>query len=148
EHPVPSHPPTRPHMQEPDQRPGALFNDEDSNRSDNPHFDGVLSARLSRRGLLRGGAAATAAAGATLAGCASTGPMGDGKPAGSVAKLGFQAVPHSRADTVTVPPGYRAQVLYASGDPLTAATPAFRNDGTDAQWEQRAGDHHDGIEWF
>lgn len=135
-------------MHEPDQRPAALFNDEDSNRSDNPHFDGVLSARLSRRSLLRGGAAATAAAGAALTGCASTGAMGDGKATASVSSLGFQAVPHSRADSVSVPPGYTAQVLYAGGDPLAAATPAFRNDGTDGQWEQRAGDHHDGIEWF
>ena len=135
-------------MQEQDQRPGALFNDEDSNRSDNPHFDGVLNARLSRRGLLRGGAAATAAAGATLAGCASTGTMGESKAPATVTQLGFQAVPRSRDDRVSVPPGYSAQVLYAGGDPLTVATPAFRNDGTDGQWEQRAGDHHDGIEWF
>ncbi len=31
------------------------FNDENSNTSSNPTFDSVLAARLSRRGLLRGG---------------------------------------------------------------------------------------------
>ena len=37
---------------------------------------------------------------------------------------------------------------YASRDPLGADVPAFRNDGTDADFGNRAGDHHDGIEWF
>ena len=40
----------------------AHFNDEDSNTSLNPAFEGVLKARLSRRGLLRGGAALGGAA--------------------------------------------------------------------------------------
>jgi secreted PhoX family phosphatase len=39
-------------------------------------------------------------------------------------------------------------VLYALGDPLTASTPAYKNDGTDTGFESRAGDHHDGMEWF
>ncbi len=124
-------------------RPGALFNDEDSNRSDNPTFDSVLDARLSRRRLLGGGAAATA--GVALAGCAT--PAAD-TGAGPVQRLGFTPVAHSVADTVTVPPGYTAQVLYAGGDPLKAGVSAFKNDGTDNDWGNRAGDHHDGIEWF
>jgi secreted PhoX family phosphatase len=126
-----------------DLRPGALFNDEDSNRSDNPSFDSVLDARLSRRRLLGGGAAV--AAGTVLAGCAT--PMVDA-PAGPVTQLGFTPVARSTADTVTVPPGYTAQVLYAGGDPLKAGMAAFKNDGTDNEWGNRAGDHHDGIEWF
>ena len=52
------------------------------------------------------------------------------------------------ADTVVVPAGYTATVLYALGDPLTAATPDFRNDGTDTDFDNRAGDHHDGMEYF
>src|SRR6185295_12237001 len=52
------------------------------------------------------------------------------------------------ADAVAVPAGYTASVLYALGDPLTAATPAFKNDGTDTDFENRAGDHHDGMEYF
>jgi secreted PhoX family phosphatase len=49
---------------------------------------------------------------------------------------------------VTVPAGYTANVLYALGDPLTATATAFKNDGSDADFENRAGDHHDGMEFF
>lgn len=122
------------------------FNDEDSNRSPNPTFDSVLNARLSRRHLLRGGAGAALAGGAALSGCASTSQPA--APAGPVSQLGFKPVAHSLADTVVVPPGYTAQVLYAGGDPLATGVPAFKNDGTDNEWGRRAGDHHDGIEWF
>lgn len=130
----------------------ASFNDEDSNTSDNPHFDSVLGARLSRRSLLRGsvGGAATALLGSlAVAGCGG----GDDDPAPVPAPapetlLGFTAVGHSLADTVVVPAGYTARVLYALGDPLGAATPAYVNDGTDGDFENRAGDHHDGMEWF
>jgi secreted PhoX family phosphatase len=62
--------------------------------------------------------------------------------------LSFAAVAKTMADTVTVPAGYTASVLYALGDPLTASTPAYKNDGTDTDFENRAGDHHDGMEWF
>jgi secreted PhoX family phosphatase len=127
-------------------RSNAHFNDEDSNRSGTPHFDSVLQARLSRRGLLRGGmgaAGATALGGATaLTGCATVGP------AAPVNSLGFTPVARTTADQVTVPAGYTARVIYALGDPLTSGTPAYRNDGTDADFGNRAGDHHDGIEWF
>jgi len=122
------------------------FNDEDSNRSLNRTFDSVLDARLSRRHLLRGGAGAAVVGGAALSGCASTADAP--AAAGPVAQLGFKPVGHSLADTVVVPPGYTAQVLYAGGDPLAAGVPAFKNDGTDNEWGRRAGDHHDGIEWF
>lgn len=124
-------------------RPGAIFNEEDSNRSPNRTFDSVLDARLSRRRLLAGGTAV--AAGASLAACAT--PVAEG-PAGPVTQLGFTPVAHSLADAVVVPPGYTAQVLYAGGDPLKAGMAAFKNDGTDNDWGNRAGDHHDGIEWF
>jgi secreted PhoX family phosphatase len=127
-------------------RSNAHFNDEDSNHSGTPHFDSVLQARLSRRGLLRGGvgaAGATALGGATaLSGCATVGP------AAPVNSLGFTPVARTTADQVTVPAGYTARVIYALGDPLSASTPAYRNDGTDADFGNRAGDHHDGIEWF
>jgi hypothetical protein len=62
--------------------------------------------------------------------------------------LAFTAVSKSLADTVVVPAGYTASVLYAMGDPLTASTPAFKNDGTDTDHENRAGDQHDGMEFF
>ena len=130
-------------MSEQSLRPGAVFNDEDSNRSDNATFDSVLDARLSRRRLLGGGAAV--AAGAAVAGCATP---ATNTASGPVQQLGFTPVARSVADTVSVPAGYTAQVLYAGGDPLKAGMAAFKNDGTDNDWGNRAGDHHDGIEWF
>jgi secreted PhoX family phosphatase len=125
------------------------LNDEDSNTCANPHFDAVLAARLSRRSVLRGsvGTAATALLGGLgLSACgggddvASTGPSG--------ALLGFTAVAKSVADTLTVPPGYTAQVLIALGDPLFSGVPAFKNDGTDADYDKRCGEWHDGMEYF
>jgi secreted PhoX family phosphatase len=126
------------------------FNEENSNTSANPTFDTVLQARLSRRGLLRGsiGTVGTAMLGGL--GVAACGGDDDTvAPAAPAATLlGFTAVSKSLADTVVVPAGYTASVIYALGDPLTAATAAFKNDGTDTDFENRAGDHHDGMEWF
>ncbi|NIC41796.1 PhoX family phosphatase [Aquabacterium sp. A08] len=126
-------------------RPGVVFNEEDSNTSPNPAFEQVLQARLSRRSLLRSGAGvagATALGATALSGCAT------GAPAHAVNTLGFKAVSKHVNDVLTVPEGYTAQVLYGLGDPLSGDTPAFKNDGTDTDWGRRAGDHHDGIEWF
>ena len=122
------------------------FNDEDSNTSANPHFEEVLGSRLSRRSLFRGAGLAATALGATaVTGCATTGRGGS---VASVDRLGFKPVAKSLADKVVVPEGYTAQIIYALGDPLAAGVPAFKNDGTDTAFEQRAGDHHDGMEWF
>ncbi|CAN7249758.1 DUF839 domain-containing protein [Phenylobacterium sp. LjRoot225] len=64
------------------------------------------------------------------------------------AQLGFTAVAKNLNDIVTVPAGYTVTVLYRLGDPLTAATPAYANDGTDTGFSSRAGDHHDGMAYF
>ena len=127
------------------------FNDENSNTSSNPSFDSVLQARLSRRGLLRSGVGSVGTVvlgGVGLTACGG-GDDAVAAPAAPEAKLlGFSAVSKSLTDAVVVPAGYTASVIYALGDPLTAATPAYKNDGTDADFENRAGDHHDGMEWF
>ncbi|MFP8778266.1 PhoX family protein [Hydrogenophaga sp. RWCD_12] len=123
------------------------FNDENSNTSDNLAFDDVLKSRLSRRSLLRGAGMAGAVAGTSaLTACATTG-MGDSQgPA--LQTLGFAAVAKHTTDKLVVPEGYSAQVVFALGDPLSADTPAFRNDGTDTDFARRTGDHNDGMEWF
>ncbi|MBP3980501.1 PhoX family phosphatase [Acidovorax sp. JG5] len=119
------------------------FNNENSNTSANPTFDAVLGARLSRRGLLRGSVGTVGTA--VLGGFGVTACGGsDDEPA----LLGFAAVPKSLADTVVVPAGYTASVLFALGDPLAAGVAAYKNDGTDGDFDKRAGDHHDGMEWF
>lgn len=129
-------------------RSGDALDNEDVNTSDNPCIDQIVQARLSRRGLLRGAMAGAGLVGAAgLGACAST--TGPGATVSSpLDRLGFKPVAKSLADTVVVPEGYSATIIYALGDPLTADTPQFRNDGTDTAFEHRAGDHHDGMAWF
>ena len=126
----------------------AGFNDEDSNTSNNPAFESVLQARLARRSVLRGsvGAVGTAMLGGLGLSACGGGSVEAATPTATL--LGFSAVAKSLADTVVVPAGYTASVIYALGDPLTAGTAAYKNDGTDTDFESRAGDHHDGMEWF
>jgi len=122
--------------------------DEDSNTSGNPSLTEVLEARLSRRGMLRvglGTAGAAVLVALPLTGC---GGGSSGSDDTTPITLGFNAVAKNLLDTVTVPAEYDVSVLYALGDPLTAGTPDFRNDGSDTGFENRAGDHHDGIEYF
>ena len=136
-------------MKHDSQSPDDFFNNDNSNTSANPEFDKVLQGRLSRRHILRGsmGLAGMGLVGAGgLTACATSKPMAPVPHA--ITSLGFKPVAKSLADTVVVPDGYSAQVLYALGDPLTSNVPAFKNDGTDTAFEQRAGDHHDGMEWF
>lgn len=64
------------------------------------------------------------------------------------AVLGFTAIAKNLNDRVTVPEGYSVTVLYALGDPIAAGVPASVNNGTDTNYAQRAGDHHDGMYFF
>ncbi|MES2756639.1 MAG: PhoX family phosphatase [Pseudomonadota bacterium] len=135
--------------------------DVDCNESGNENFSTVLDARLSRRSVLRGGmaSAATALFGSFgLSACGSDVAATPVVPVVPVVPpvvpapvevlLGFSAVSKSLADSVIVPAGYTASVVYALGDPLSATTAAYKNDGTDTDFETRAGDHHDGMELF
>jgi len=123
----------------------------DSNPSGNPALSDVLDARLSRRGLLKGGSALAAAglfggAFATLAEAAAA-PFAKQAPV-----LGFKPVGFSTADKVIVPDGYVAEVLYAWGDPvgIKGKLPAFKHDASNSSEEQalQAGMHHDGMAFF
>ena len=129
---------------------------EDSNRSDNNSICAVLDQRLSRRQILRGSAtAATMVAGASLVACggdsdsdSTGGAGGNNGPTIAPEALGFSAVPHSLEDRVVVPDGYQASVLIAKGDPLSLGLAAFKNDGTDVDYDQRSGDEHDAMAYF
>ena len=122
------------------------------NESDNPTFASVLEARLSRRNFLK--SSATSGAMAIFGGISMTGCLSDDATSAEISAtptetlLGFNAVPKSLADVVSVPTGYSVAVLNALGDPLRAATAAYKNDGTDSDYENRFGDHHDGMEYF
>ncbi|HEV7229579.1 PhoX family protein [Brevundimonas sp.] len=64
------------------------------------------------------------------------------------ATLGFTAVAKNLNDRVTVPDGYTVSVLYALGDPIAPGVAPSANNGTDTNYAQRAGDHHDGMYFF
>ncbi|MBA3624363.1 MAG: PhoX family phosphatase [Methylibium sp.] len=132
---------------------GTDQDDENHNTSGNGTFMDVLDARLSRRSVLRGGVGGAAVAvlggfGLVACGGGGGGDDDDDEATGALESLAFAAVPKNIEDTVTVPAGYTASVIYALGDPLTATTPAYKNDGTDTDFDNRAGDHHDGMEYF
>jgi hypothetical protein len=118
-----------------------------SNASGNAHFSEIIDARLRRRDLL-GGAAALGAAAATGGVGALLGAMPQTAQAGE-ALLGFQGVPVSSADAVSVPPGYTARVLIAWGDPVTTG-PAFQPDAGNSAADQAVqwGMHNDGMVYF
>jgi secreted PhoX family phosphatase len=141
------------------------LDDLDTNPSCNQAFRDVLERALSRRAFLKAGVLSGGAA--LLAACGDDDPAGpDASPDASPpvpdaspdaaapptrpAALGFEAVPKSLLDQVTVPAGYTATVLYRLGDPIASGIPAYTNLGTDAAdtYDRRAGDHHDGMYFF
>jgi secreted PhoX family phosphatase len=116
--------------------------DAHSNPSSSPTLAEILAMRYSRRQLLTGG---LVAAGAALLGAGV--PSRVARAGGNL--VGFRGVPVSKADTVIVPPGYVAEVVYAWGDPIGDG-PAFRPDASNtiADQERQAGMHHDAIHYF
>ena len=130
---------------------------ENYNTSSNPTLNDIIDARLSRRGLFKAGfgTAGTAVLGTFgLSACgggstdAVTAPPTPAPAALGATPLGFTPVAKSLKDEVVIAAGYTARAVYALGDPLTAATPAYKNDGSDTDFDNRAGDHHDGMEYF
>ncbi len=121
------------------------------NTTDTPSFDALIAARLSRRNLFRLGVGSAASA-MMLSACGGgdDDPVVEPTPTPTPLSFNFNAVAKSLADTVVVPAGYTASVLYRLGDPITNDVPAYKNDGTDAAatYDRRAGDHHDGMTYF
>ena len=132
----------------------ANAHDEDDNHSNNPSIGALIAARLSRRSLLRAGvgtAGSAVFASLSLSACggsAAPAPVASSSALPVDFKLGFTPVDKNLLDQVSVPTGYSARVVFALGDPLAAGTPAYLNDGSDTGFETRAGDHHDGMEYF
>ncbi len=62
----------------------------------------------------------------------------------------FKGVSISNADSVVVPEGYVAEVLYRWGDPIDGISPIFKSDASNsaAEQERQAGMGHDGMEFF
>ncbi len=108
-----------------------------------PEFDEVVERAISRRGFLGGALAlgsVTALASATL----PTGAHAEGS------RFGFEAIKTSTEDKVTVPAGFKAEVVARWGDPLFSDTPAFdpATRGTAATQARAFGDNTDGMEVF
>ncbi len=111
-------------------------------------FEEVAKSMVSRRGFLGGGAAVGASAfvmGSTT--------LAAGKAFAASEKesrLAFSMVKANTLDTVTVPEGYKWEVLASWGDPLFSNAPAFNSatGGTGASQELSFGDHNDGMAMF
>ena len=132
----------------------------DNNTSNNLHFRDILEQRISRRSLITktaSGAVALALA-STLTGCNddndsdsnnnTTPPTTD--PDQKPSKLNFTPVEKNLDDIVTVPEGYQAHVLYAMGDSINSAYPAWDDNNVPSgpSFQFRSGDCHDGMSFF
>ena len=124
-----------------------LQGDADRLQDNASDLETIVDKAVSRRGFLRGGAAAM---GLFLA----ANPLAQAvaaaaKPAASKL-IGFSAVRASTADTFIVPEGYSAQPLISWGDPILRGAPTFDQSGTQNATAQAAqfGDNTDGMSLF
>jgi uncharacterized protein len=132
--------------------------DLENNTSGNPSLHDVLAARMHRRYVLKGGVSAMTMAGLGTLGLSACGGSDDPAPAPAPVAaapvqptgvvLGFQAVSKAKLDRVTVPAGYTATVIYATGDSIDPTVPDYLNNGTQDNFARRSGDHHDGMHYF
>ncbi|MDH4569190.1 PhoX family phosphatase [Pseudomonas sp. BN414] len=123
-----------------------------SNTSNNPHINDLIGG-LNRRQVLIGGAAASALAflGAAIPGDAmAADSQAKGFPFKPRSRLPFDAIPTGRADTISVPPGYKATPFIPWGTPITGRYPAFAEDASNSAQDQaeQIGMHHDGMHFF
>jgi secreted PhoX family phosphatase len=120
-----------------------------SNHSGNPHIEDMIAARISRRSMLGGTAAAVAAGflgGSVLAPSKAHAHGGHGY--GPL--LGFAEVPVSTDDTLVVPPGYTWHVMIPWGTPLLPGAADFQEDASNTAADQakQIGFNHDGTHYF
>ena len=139
---------------------------EDSNPTNNIDFQTIISRRLNRRSILKGGTGLTAAAffGALpLVGCtddddSSGNPIGNNDNNAAIPAQGdlkrpetlkFTAVAHSTAETMTVAEGYKAEIILPLGTPLMSGIEDWKDNREQSaeSFEWRMGDNHDGM-WF
>ncbi|WP_326580388.1 PhoX family protein [Streptomyces sp. NBC_00481] len=110
------------------------------NTSTNPYVGDVIASALSRRSVMRAAAVVSVATAAGTAATLGTAPpaaaataeaatgtgTGKGKGKGRAARgLRFTAVEPNTADTVTVPDGYKQNVVIRWGEPILRGAPAF-----------------------
>ena len=129
--------------------------DLDNNPSTAPHLQDLVAQRISRRDVIVGGiggigamAAAGFGAAGLLAADSAAAQSRDSRGTVAAPALDFTPVAKSTDDAIRVAAGYTATVIYATGDSLSTAVPEYAGDGSEADYSRRAGDHHDGINWF
>lgn len=125
-----------------------------SNPSQAPHFQDVLTARLSRRTVLKGGlgAAVTGFFGGMMATQAMA-SVGETTSANLTTQagpslLGFSPISVSSEDTVRVPAGYKTQVFAEWGRSISNPAVLYDLPLTGAQQGDAVGSHHDGMHFF
>ena len=109
----------------------------------NNHFDPFLQKQLSRRSVLQFSLGAMLASAMPLSSAATM-------LRNHAQLLGFTPIPTADLlDEVVVPEGYRAEVFYRWGDPISDG-PAFNMDASNNAADQmlQAGMHHDALQYF
>jgi uncharacterized protein len=136
----------------------ATFDPTRYNDTTQPDFQTVLAERIARRGFLKSGTALAALS--MLSGLGLSGCSDDGDNKGFVgpvtpdvkqpATLGFNSIPGSKTDAVTIPEAYKAQVLAPWGEPLNDKAAEWKSDGTNTPEDalNSVGMHHDGMHFF
>lgn len=126
---------------------------EDSNRSGNPHSMISSKHAFLVAACLPEPHQQPPLASLALTGCGGSSSSGTSTtPSTAVTmnpeQLDFKALAGGIEDRVILPAGYKADVLYAKGDPLFSGLADFKNDGTDVDYDSRSGDEHDGMHFF
>lgn len=124
-----------------------------SNQSGNAHIQDLIA--IGRRQLLAGGATLGALA---FLGVSLPATIQAAEPAARSkdfllkrrSRLPFTAVSVTRADGVSVPPGYTATPFIPWGTPITGRYPAYLEDASNTAEDQaqQTGMHHDGMHFF
>ncbi|MGY1710664.1 PhoX family protein [Geodermatophilus sp. SYSU D00758] len=120
------------------------------NRTDNPTFDSVVQAAVSRRSLLKvaGAGALVVAAGPLLPEPALATP-GRRHGAGGDGALTFEPVQRNLLDELVVPAGYACSVVMRWGDPVEEGAPDFDVDAQTPEAQARQfGYNCDFIGWL
>ncbi len=119
------------------------FDEVVSPRPDETDFDSIVETAISRRGLLGG-----ALAFGSFAALASSLPALTA--AASQNRFAFDQIPTNSHDDITVPAGYKMDIVVRWGDPLWSDGADFDHAtrGTAATHERAFGDNNDGMDLF
>lgn len=114
-------------------------------------FENVLAKALSRRNFIKAGTAVGATmylGGVSGAVSAATHGMQVGQPPLSSSLMGFNHIATSTEDTVTLPEGYRYELLVQWGDPILPGAASFAVANTANDQLGQFGDNTDGMSLF